>query len=272
MVFQSLLPVLIMKGLGAHVHFKNERSDPLFDYMQFIFLPFASRHCGIQYQFYRDHIGGDIDLTIYPDPKTLKPFTVLDAAAVCRFAGVMWGNVTNDATVLSLPSSALKDAVQRELNKFYPNIPISFLDRGSIPLNSKKVGVLLYAETIEGYRIAATVEFEDSDLELSNFEERVTYHGSKLVRKLRIELAHKGVVDEHLADQLILIMALATSRDTSAHGAVGRQKCTILTGPLSLHTLTAMKISETLLGDIEFLAEDRSDRSLVVICKRREGK
>jgi hypothetical protein len=102
MVFQSLLPVLIMKGVGAHVHFKNERSDPLFDYMQFIFLPFVNRHCGLQYQFDRDPIRGDIDLQIHPATKTPKPFSVLNSGSVCSFVGVLWGNLTNNSTVPSL--------------------------------------------------------------------------------------------------------------------------------------------------------------------------
>lgn len=47
-----------------------------------------------------------------------------------------------------------------------------------------------------------------------------------------------GCSDEYLTDQLIIFMALA--RGTSC----------LLTGPLSLHTRTAMHFAETMTGDV----------------------
>eukprot|EP01046_Picozoa_sp_COSAG06_P035936 COSAG06_NODE_3915_length_4773_cov_6.394309_5_plen_285_part_00 len=45
------------------------------------------------------------------------------------------------------------------------------------------------------------------------------------------ELAHGGAVDEHLADQLVVFMALAAGRSR------------LLTGPLSMHTQTALHLA-----------------------------
>lgn len=165
--------------------------------------------------------------------------------------------------------------VETGLKKFYPNIPITFLQRDVIHFGSEKVGALLYAETTEGYRIAATIEFDG--LGLDNVKARLNYYGSKLIRKLKVELAQNGAVDEHLADQLIIYMALVTSHDISAadtgndpcnpknkHG----RRCTIATGPVTFHTLTAMRISETFLGDVKFSVQDR-DNGVVVTCEGR---
>jgi len=104
MVFQSFLPVLLARGLQTKVSFKNERSDPLLNYMQFVFLPFIRRHCGVKYDFNPSDLntrnsGADVELTIHPPSETLPTFNLLDRGKVCNFMGIMWGNMTKYATV-----------------------------------------------------------------------------------------------------------------------------------------------------------------------------
>ena len=92
-------------------------------------------------------------------------------------------------------------------------------------------------------------------------------------------------MDEFLADQIVVFMALAvagiTSRgmdiDTGEETAavengddrvVGR--CEVLVGKVSLHAETAMRIAELMLPEIEFITEHR-DGGEVIICQRKAG-
>jgi len=168
--------------------------------------------------------------------------------------------------------SLLKDSVQTELKALYPNIPIVFSEKVRAAWNGNKVGFLLYAETTDGYRIASTAEFEAPEPELNNYVHTVKNYGIETVQKLRLELRHKGVVDEHLADQLVIFMALATSTAARLEWEkenLSQQKCTISTGPLTSHTITAIRLSEAMLGDINFTIRPRCGRGFIVTCERK---
>jgi RNA 3'-terminal phosphate cyclase len=192
----------------------------------------------------------------------------------CSFTGVIWGNVTN--SVPSLPAFltegffGVESFGAKGIEHVLSQISDYVSRKRPNAFQFRKVGILLYAETSEGYRIASTVQFEEPNLKLGNFTDRVVYYRSKLVRNLQVELAHGGVVDEHLAHQSIVLMALATTSADNAH--MGKktfsQSCTISTSALMLHTVTAMRIVETFLADIKFWVQDRDESRRVVVCER----
>jgi len=161
----------------------------------------------------------------------------------------------------------------------YPKVPIDIIKRANGAWNGAKSGCLLYSETTEGHRIAATVKFEIPSIEEGDETNLAKFYSTELVRKLRDELSHGGVVDEHLADQVIILMALATSDETAIsgrwvgrHPEVSQRGYTISTGPLTLHTLTAMRISEIALQDVEFSVRDRNGKGFIVTCERKFRK
>ena len=78
--------------------------------------------------------------------------------------------------------------------------------------------------------------------------------GTAAAESLLKELRTGGAVDEHLADQLVVFMALAAGRSS------------VLTGPLSLHTRTAIHFATALTGAkimVEDLAQDPPGRHVI---------
>jgi hypothetical protein len=169
--------------------------------------------------------------------------------------------------------------VQDELIKNNIKTPIAFVDTASTLPNSGKLGLLLYAQTTKGHRIAVTIEFEVFQGNSAKFLDQVKLYGVEIVHKLEAELAHGGLVDEHLADQLIIFMALSTScvsnsnkylgADKQRDGSCMGRRCEVLAGPLTPHTETAMRIAETMLGDIVFSTKRHKGIGMVVTCEHR---
>ena len=99
------------------------------------------------------------------------------------------------------------------------------------------------------------------------------------MRHLVQQISLGGVVDEYLADQIVIFMALATSGANPPiaieRGAVGgemvgkRRRCEVLVGEVSLHTETAMRIAEMMLDNITFDVEKREGGRSLIVCERK---
>jgi len=99
-------------------------------------------------------------------------------------------------------------------------------------------GILLFAETDNGCVIGgSSVSTKSRDPEEI---------GKKAAEELLRNLRHDGCVDEHLQDQIIIFIALAKGRST------------IKTGPLTDHTITAIKIAEQMTGATFHLQQNPS--------------
>ena len=118
------------------------------------------------------------------------------------------------------------------------------------------------------------------DVRSSSDEEMYLYQanlkGIDVVRKLAAQLAHGGLVDSFLADQIVIFMALASSGIDPAYGnnrdlAEGRRRCEVLVGEVTPHTLAAMKIAEAMLEDIEFSIERIEGVGAVIICDTKKN-
>lgn len=103
--------------------------------------------------------------------------------------------------------------------------------------------------------------------------------GVEVVERLMGQIEGGGCVDEFLADQIVIFMALAvagiTPRYTNENGEVdgevdgeGEGRCEVLVGKVSLHCETAMRIAEIMVPEIEFITEKR-DGGEVIICQQR---
>ena len=112
---------------------------------------------------------------------------------------------------------------------------------------------------------------------LSKYKVKAKEKGIVVVRRLLHQLSFGGVTDEYLADQIVIFMALATSganpqiaidRGVSESGTKKR-RCEVLIGEMSLHTETAMRIAETMLGNIIFSIEKVSE-GILMVCEKKD--
>jgi RNA 3'-terminal phosphate cyclase len=115
---------------------------------------------------------------------------------------------------------------------------------------------------------------------LAKQEYKARDRGMEVVRRLIKQLAYGGAVDEYLADQIVIFMALATSGiqppiaiDRGSFGTIDgkKRRCEVLVGEVSLHTETAMRIAETMLGNILFSTQKMEDGSVVIVCDRKSA-
>lgn len=108
-------------------------------------------------------------------------------------------------------------------------------------------------------------------------EVRARERGAEVVRRLLKQIAFGGVVDEYLADQIVIFMALATSGANPPiaieRGNVGeeghkKRRCEVLVGEVSLHTETAMRIAEIMLGNVIFSTQ-KVEAGTVMVCEKK---
>jgi RNA 3'-terminal phosphate cyclase (ATP) len=108
MLFQSFLPVLLFGQHQATFVLLNERSDPMLNYMRYIFLPFMRRHFGINYDVQvqgRTPTGlgdGDATVTIKPLTRRLGCISILERGEVCFITGIIWNAKEEYKMVFSL--------------------------------------------------------------------------------------------------------------------------------------------------------------------------
>ena len=69
------------------------------------------------------------------------------------------------------------------------------------------------------------------------------------------EIEEKNCLDEHMQDQLIIFMALAKGESR------------IRSGPLSLHTKTAIHFTEMLTGAKFKIDENPNDKTTIISCE-----
>ncbi|CAG8791195.1 24325_t:CDS:2, partial [Gigaspora rosea] len=122
--------------------------------------------------------------------------------------------------IISGVSQALSNASLPELNNIKPDIEIN-IEKITF---GKGHDILLWAETSSGCIISGNA--------VSNRGQSPVDVGKIAAEELLRNIKHGGCVDEHLQDQLIIFMAIAEG------------KSQIVTGPISLHTRTAIHFAE----------------------------
>jgi RNA 3'-terminal phosphate cyclase len=165
------------------------------------------------------------------------------------------------------------------LEKSFLEIPLSFNRERSSTSSIAGFGILLYAVTSKGFRIASSTSLEMplrmNAAKLAQKETKAREAGVQVVKRLIKEIKLGGVVDEYLADQIVIFMALATSgvlpslaTEQSAEGETKeRRRSEVLVGDISLHTQTAMKIGEIVLGNIAFSATRVKGLGTLLVCE-----
>ena len=149
------------------------------------------------------------------------------------------------------------------------------VDSSAAECDGSATGILIFAETPEFHRIAASIVFDTpTDMEISSMIQLTRLKGKEIVQKLAKELDPPRVVDEYLLDQLVIFMALATSGRDPRRIPLrpgGGRRCEILIGQMSTHAKTATRIAEIMLGNIIFRTEYSEGIGLALVCEQVTG-
>eukprot|EP00124_Ichthyophonus_hoferi_P004523 Ihof_evm2s509 gene=Ihof_evmTU2s509 len=227
LLIQISLPCMLFAGDRCYIDYKggtNASMAPQIDYTAQVFQPFAQRF-GVNFDlkihrrgFYPAG-GGKVEVST-------KPVRQIQAVTVLDRAGVLPDHIPNNM------AKTAKTIVQSYLSTLPPanrcKIDIETVRYTKEEAVSNGCGILLVAHTSTGCIIGGSAVGERGQ-------------GAKAVGKeaadmLVANIRHGGCVDEYLQDQMIIFMALAygTSR--------------IKTGPLTLHTQTAIHFANQVSG------------------------
>ncbi|RUS17947.1 RNA 3'-terminal phosphate cyclase domain-containing protein, partial [Endogone sp. FLAS-F59071] len=172
--------------------------------------------------------GGMVTLRVEPmvPGATLTPAVLEDRGEVIRIHGLVFvaGNLPIDVAV-----KMRKTVLIRLRTEGYDCIATLEEDIKAEKLQNgigTASGIILWAETSTGCIIAGSALGEKGT--------PTTQTAMNATQGLLDNLAHNGCVDEYLQDQIIIFMALAEG------------KSRVVTGPLTLHTHTAIHVAQEL--------------------------
>ncbi|KAI0807299.1 RNA 3'-terminal phosphate cyclase [Fomes fomentarius] len=227
----------------------NATQSPQIDYTQHVFLPFLRTHFGLAPQLqivkrgYYPKGGGEVHLSIPPVTAPIPPLT-LTARGKVKF-------VHGRSYVAGLPKNladSMRAAAVTVLEEFgidKKHIKIESVREKPADAIASGSGVVLWAETEDGCIIGGSA--------IGRKGTDPPSVGRTAARELTTNLAHGGCVDEYMQDQMIIFLALA-------HG-----KSTVKTGPLTLHTRTAIWVAEQL-TEAKFHVQE-SETGAIIECE-----
>ncbi|RGB26070.1 RNA 3'-terminal phosphate cyclase domain-containing protein [Rhizophagus diaphanus] len=208
-------------------------ASPPIDFLIEVFKPIVEREFGLHFNInivgrgYYPQGKGEVVLRVDPIvERTLKPLNLVDRGEITKVGGrVTIANKSKQIgkRMATAASKVLTEAALPELENIQFDIEIN-----SEKINAGKGLIRLWAETSTGCIISGN--------DISNQKETPEEVGKNAAEKLIQNIKHGGCVDEHLQDQLIIFMALAESRSK------------LVSGPITLHTRTAIHFVETMSG------------------------
>ncbi|KAF0363037.1 RNA 3-terminal phosphate cyclase [Gigaspora margarita] len=208
----------------------NVSMAPPIDFLIEVFKPIVQREFGFNFDInvigrgYYPQGGGEVILSVDPlVNQALKPLNMIDRGKIINIKGrVTIANSPKDVAtkIISGVSQALSNASLPELNNIKPDIEIN-IEKITF---GKGHDILLWAETSSGCIISGSA--------VSNRGQSPVDVGKIAAEVLLRNIKHGGCVDEYLQDQLIIFMAIAEG------------KSRIITGPITLHTRTAIHFAE----------------------------
>ncbi|RIA83618.1 RNA 3'-terminal phosphate cyclase domain-containing protein [Glomus cerebriforme] len=225
-------------------------SSPPIDFIIEVFKPIVEREFGLNFNVsiigrgYYPQGKGEVILQVDPIvERALKPLNLVERGTIVKVKGrVTICNTSKQIgkQMVACASKVLTEASLPELEGIQFDIETN-IERINAGKGSE---ILLWAETNTGCIISgnATINKRESPEEV----------GRNAAEALIRNLKHGGCVDEHLQDQLIIFMALAE----------GRSK--LVTGPVTLHTRTAIYFVEVMSGAKFHVKKFNSSESLLV--------
>jgi len=229
LLLQATLPCLLFAPKKSQITLKggtNADMAPPIDYLTWVLQPMVQYfginfECDIVRRGFFPRGGGVVNVSIEP-VKHLEPIIMTDPGHIVQITGLAYcAGVLPPKVAYSMAHTAER-LISQKLN-IQANI-----DTVKEPDNSigNGNGIILMAETSTGCLLASTALGKKGVS-----AERV---GQEAAEKLIQNIQSGSTCDEHLQDQLIIFMALA------------KGKSSVLCGPITLHTQTAIHIAETL--------------------------
>ncbi|CAH2311602.1 RNA 3 -terminal phosphate cyclase isoform X1 [Pelobates cultripes] len=254
LLLQVSLPCVLFAESPSELIFKggtNAEMAPQIDYTTMVFKPIAEKFsfkldCDIRRRGYYPRGGGEILVRVAP-VKYLNPINLTDRGTITKIygrafvAGVLPYKMVKDMT------SAAVRCIRRELRDLYVNIQ-AVQESGDKAVGNGS-GIIIVAETSTGCLFAGSA--------LGKRGVSADRVGAEAAEILLRNLHHGGCVDEYLQDQLIIFMALADGVSL------------LRTGPLTLHTQTAIHFAEQMTKAKFSIkkCEDSDSESYIIECQ-----
>ncbi|TKC40980.1 RNA 3'-terminal phosphate cyclase isoform X1 [Monodon monoceros] len=231
LLMQVSMPCALFAACPSELRLKggtNAEMAPQIDYTAMVFKPIVEKfgfafHCDIKMRGYYPKGGGEVIIRMSP-VKQLNPINLTDRGSVTKIygrafvAGVLPFKVAKDM------AAAAVRCIRKEIRDLYVNIQPVQETKDQAFGNGN--GIIIIAETSTGCLFAGS--------SLGKRGVNADKVGIEAAEMLLANLRHGGAVDEYLQDQLIIFMALASG--------ISRIK----TGPVTLHTQTAIHFAEQL--------------------------
>lgn len=251
LLMQAAFPCLIFSNGVTQLCLRggtNAEMAPQVDYTQMVFKPMAERFgmkfdCNVKRRGYYPKGGGEVVTTSYPC-KSLQAVEITDKGKVTNIYGRAFV-----AGVLPIKvAHTMAQSAQRLLRHEFAGFPVKIevvkeSDQAAVGTGT---GIIIVAETSTGCLLAGSA--------LGKKGVPAETVGENAAQMLLQNLHHDGCVDDYLQDQLILLMALA------------KGKSRILSGPITLHTETAIHVAK-LLTQAQFKIEKLSETTTMIECE-----
>ncbi|KAJ7632301.1 RNA 3'-terminal phosphate cyclase domain-containing protein [Roridomyces roridus] len=236
LLLQISLPILLFSSSPTPSSLRllggtNCTMAPQIDYIQRVFLPFATRHFDLKVDLelrkrgYFPKGGGEVHVTVLPRATALKSVSLLERGTVSSIRGI--------AHVAGLPAhlgKTMAEGATRRLAQsgYADSVEIESTREKNDNTAGAGSGIVLWAELSGGGIIGASA--------VGKKGASANAVGEEAANELIKGLEAGGVVDEWLQDQVILFMCLAEGTSEINCGKLG----------LTLHTKTAIWIAEQL--------------------------
>ncbi|KZO98161.1 RNA 3'-terminal phosphate cyclase [Calocera viscosa TUFC12733] len=252
LLLQISLPCLLCLPPNSHSTLTlkggtNAAQAPQVDYTQRVLLPFLNHHFGLEVQLdikrrgYWPKGGGELYVSVPSIQGKLPAITLKDCGNVVSISGIAYvAGKLPQHLVNELCASALRCVQADNLLRGVSNTSIQIL-KDSDSLGSG-MGIVLVATTDTGCVIAGTA--------LGVKGKAPKEVGEEAANELARNLREGGCVDEYMQDQMIIFLALAEGRST------------VRTGPLTLHTRTAIWVAEQMTSAKFTIEEEVTDKGV----------
>lgn len=242
LLMQTALPVARFHPVSTRITLKggtNAANAPQIEYSTKILLPFLAAKCGLEAKATVERRGlfpkggGLVQLDVNTNPK--QPLRSFDITRRGKLVSIRGRAVVCGRLPLKM-AEEMATAAKKHIRWFLSaseegkdvQVQVNITAAREEHPHSSGSFVLLQAATDTGCVLASSA--------LGARGKRAASVGHEAAKGLTQELISGGCVDQHMQDQLIIFMALAkgTSR--------------VRTGPLTLHTRTAIRMAEMLTG------------------------
>lgn len=254
LLLQVALPCLLYAPAESSMVLKggtNCEMAPQIDYMTQVFQPVAEKF-GLTFQIdipkrgYYPKGGGEVRVKIRPVSQ-LKAVTMVDRGSLQR----IWGEAFVGGVLPMKVAQRMAQEATRLLKNYDIPVNIAPIKEPDHKTVGSGTGLWIVAETSTGCRFAGSA--------IGKKGVSAEEVASNAVEELKDSLENNCCVDQHLQDQVVILMALAEG------------KSSFKTGPVTLHTETAIHIAEKL-TNVKFniksfpeVEEEKSNKETFII-------